>query len=111
MKTTHQQKVLLNKLCAAFGFDSMNDRQTIITRDNCNEGCREKIDTLKPDIIRHYPKDFTRKLRSGKRDPKSNLTILRECLRFHHRHLVSIRHFKWCKKTKKSIGVYKYYII
>ena len=70
-----------------------------------------QISELEADIVKHYPKDFTRKLRSGKRDPKSNLTIMREILRYNHRHLLSIRGFKWCKQKKKSVAVYTYSII
>ena len=111
METSQKQKILLEEMCKAFGFTSSNDRKTIITRENCGEECRQKIDKLEADIVKYYPRDFTRKLRSGKRDPKSNLTIMREILRYNRRHLVSIRGFKWCKAKKKSVGVYTYFII
>ena len=111
MKTTEEQRFLLEEICKAFGFTSSDDRKTIITRKNCGEECRQKIDKLEADIVKHYPKDFTRKLRSGKRDPKSNLTVMREILRYNHRHLLSIRGFKWCKQKKKSVAVYTYSII
>ena len=108
---SQKQKILLEKVCNAFGFTSSDDRKTIINRKSCGEECRKIIDALEADIVKYYPRDFTRKLRSGKRDPKSNLTIMREILRYNRRHLVSIRGFKWCKAKKKSVGVYTYFII
>ena len=110
MKITERHEQILDLLCRSFEFKSSADRHTIITKDHCRKPT-QTILQLKNEILRLYPKEYTKKLVSGATGDKANLTILRQILKFHMKKLLSLREFQWDAKQKKSIALYKYNIL
>ena len=111
VKITRIQEQLLNSLCKAFSFNGADDKETIISREQC-EGATHVIAKLRNQIIENYPKDYTAHLRKASvLSPKVNLSILRALLRRHQKHLHSERTYRWSKQLKKPVAIYQYHIL
>ena len=110
MKITERHERILDLICQSFNFASSSDRHTIITKDHCRKPT-QTILQLKNEILRLYPKEYTKKLVSGATGDKANLTILRQLLKAHKKKLLSHREFQWDAKRKKSVALYKYKIL
>ena len=104
VKITKRQTEILDVLCKGFTFNGFNDKETIISREQC-EGATHVITKLRNQIIENYPKDYTTHLR------KAYLSILRALLRRHQKHLHSERTYRWSKQLKKPVAIYRYHIL
>ena len=111
VKITKRQTEILDTLCKAFTFNGFEDKETIISREQC-EGATHVITKLRNQIIENYPKDYTSHLRKASvLSPKVNLSILRALLRRHQKHLHSERTYRWSKQLKKPVAIYRYHIL
>ena len=110
MKITKQHERILDLLCQSFAFQNANDSTTVITRKQCGNSTKT-IKQLKDEILKLYPKAYTKKLVSGAVGDKANLTILRQILHAHQKKLLSHRTFAWDAKNKRSIALYTYKIL
>ena len=111
VKITKTQEQLLYSLCKAFTFNGFDDKETIISREQC-KNATHMIAKLKNQIIQNYPKDYTAHLRkSTELTPKTSLSVLRALLRRHKKHLHSERSYRWDKNLKKTVAICHYHIL
>lgn len=73
MKITERHERILDLLCQSFSFASSSDRHTVITKEQCKKPTQTILE-LKSEILRLYPKEYTKKLVSGATGDKANLT-------------------------------------
>jgi len=105
-----QRLELLDELAKAFTFNGYTDNTTIIHRDECKQALA-MVRKLANEITKRYPKDFCRRIKRGIKNEKHCLSVLRECLRYHGKRVVSIRRLVYNKALKKQICKYDYYIL
>ncbi len=105
-----QKLELLDTLAKAFTFNGYSDNTTIIHRPECKQAIAV-VQKLAPEITKKYPKDFCRRIKRGIKTEKDCLSVLRECLRYHGKRVVSIRRLVYNKELKKQLCKYDYYIL
>ncbi len=87
---TARQAVICEEMCKAYGFNSSKDKQTRITREDALRA-GPTIDKFREEIIRIYPHDCKKKIRTGEKGDLVNLTILRQLLKHHNKRIQSFR--------------------
>lgn len=107
---TERHLEVANEICRSFTFTGVDDRETTVGREDC-EKASEAILTLKPEILKLYPRINTVKLRQNEKGWRYNLTVLRQLLAYHKIKILSTRTFAWNKETKKTTPVYSYKIV
>jgi len=111
MKISQKQIELLDTVCRGFKFKGPTDTDTVIGRAEAKEA-GILLKKLKEDIISNYPYDYTVKIKTiNEFDAKAALTVLRQMMRCHGRRLVSVRGYKYCKKKKRGVTIYKYNLL
>merc|ERR1711990_479713 len=85
---------LLQKICCAFGFRSLNDRRCFSRTDLVKLKTVEKVQALKPELEKCY---LPCKARTYLNDltEKNVVTVIRQCLKT--RNLTIISREKYCK--------------
>ena len=111
MKITKRHNDLLDKVCKAFHFHDASDTTTVISRNDAVAAI-PVILSLKQQLLKEYPYDFTLKLKGAfVDDPKWAVTVLRQLMRAHKRRVISERKYKWCKSQRKSVSMYRYNLL
>jgi NAD-dependent dihydropyrimidine dehydrogenase PreA subunit len=87
---TIRQSTICEEMCKAYGFTSSKDKDTRITREDALRA-GPTIDKYREEIIRIYPHDCKKKIRTGEKGDLVNLTILRQLLKHHNKRIQSFR--------------------
>ena len=112
VKISEKQTQIIQQLVRPFGFDNIDDTNTIPSNNISFKKTSSQIKKMKQQIIDEYPRHYTRALRKSKElSIKLNLSILRSILRCHGKHLYTDRKYQWNKQLKKPQAVYYYTIL
>jgi hypothetical protein len=66
---------------------------------------------LKPYMLRLFPKQNTKRMRSELTTGRHGITVLREILKLKEMKLLSKRKYYWDPKSKKQFAIYRYILI
>ena len=106
-----QKSILFDQILKSYTINGINDTESVIGRAEAIQA-KPVVLKLRNDIIKNYPKNFTKKLRCNKEfTDKDLVTILRQLCRFHHRCILSNKKWKWNKIKKRQYCVYQYQLI
>ena len=108
MKLTNQHRTLITDSVKAYGLNGPDD-DSYISINQCSQA-KENMLRLKPKLIKHFPKQYTQKLRQS--DQWTNfemITILRQLLKPIDKSILSKKRHFYCKfrKRSKSESFYK----
>ena len=110
MKLSPEKKLVIEKVAKAFQLVSSDDKDTIISREMAGDAI-PKLMQLKDKIIRLFPKENSKTIRSELSDPKKSLTVLREILKYKSSKLLSIRTVTWDPENKRQKQIFTYKVV
>jgi len=110
MKHTKQLDIF-DRALKAYSIDGQSDTATVINRSHAN-AAKDAIFELKNDLLLHYPRDYTIKLRSkAEYSPTDMITILRQLCRFHKRRLLSKQVYVYDAQTCRRVRASQYSLL
>lgn len=108
MKLTIQHRTLITDTVKAFGLNGPDDDSNISIKQ-CSQA-KQYLLKLKPKLIKHFPKQYTQKLRQTNQwTDFEMITILRQLLKPIDKSILSKKRHFYCKfrKRSKSESFYK----
>jgi hypothetical protein len=109
MKT--EQINIIESVLRHCNFNGLEDRESYISQKEAAERIDE-LEKLKPNILKHIPKDYTKRIRNGLFSGKEVICALRQLLRYTKQHrLVGQKKQNWNKQLQKSEIEWRYRII
>jgi len=105
-----EKNLLIEKVAKAFQLDSSSDKVTIITRQMAKDAIPELL-RMKNKIVELFPKENSKRIRTGVSNAKEALTVLRELLKYKSNKLLSTRTVKWNREEKRQIQIFTYRIL